>query len=171
MNIRPERLSDHSTVYAINAEAFETDAEAGLVDALRMQASPIVSLVAEIGDHDESLIVGHILFSPVALSGHTDFAIMGLAPMAVLPEYQHKGIGSALIYAGIEACKKLDIQALIVLGHPEYYPKFGFISSTRFGIASQYSVPDDVFMAMELEPNSLEGRSGVVSYHSAFDAL
>jgi putative acetyltransferase len=164
MIIRPEQPSDQSEVHAINISAFETPAEADLVDALRAQADPVVSLVAEC----DGQVLGHILFSKVTLAGHPDIAIMGLAPMAVLSEHQRKGIGSALINAGIEACKQLGTAALVVLGHPGYYPKFGFVSSAQFGIKSDYEVPDDVFLAMELQPNALEGRSGTISYHSAF---
>ncbi len=167
MNIRLEQPTDQFAVHAVNAAAFDTLAEAELVDALRSQAAPIVSLVAE----SDGLIVGHILFSPVTLSGHPGIAIMGLAPMAVAPGHQRSGIGSALIYAGIEACKKIDVAAIIVLGHPDYYPKFGFVPSTQFGIVSEYDVPDDVFMAMELSKGSLAGKSGTISYHRAFEGL
>lgn len=167
MNIRREQQSDRLAVHAINAAAFETQAEADLVDALRSQANPIVSLVAEI----EGRLIGHIMFSPAILSGHPDLTIMGLAPMAVVPEHQRKGIGSALIYAGIEACKQLNADAVIVLGHPDYYPKFEFVAASQFGIDSQYDVPDEVFMAMELNKNALAGRSGTISYHSAFAEL
>lgn len=167
MNIRPELPEDHDGVRAINASAFESNAEASLVDTLRVEANPIVSLVAKL----DGQIVGHILFSPATLAGHPGISIMGLAPMAVAPEHQRKGIGSALVIAGIEACKQLEIMALIVLGHPKYYPKFGFVPSTQYEIISEYKVPEDVFMVCEIEQNALDGVSGTVSYHSAFGDL
>ncbi len=93
---------------------------------------------------------------------------MGLAPMAVAPEHQRKGIGSALVRAGLEQCKQLGFAAVVVLGHPEYYPRFGFSPSSRFGINSEYEVPEEVFMAMELQPGALSGKTGRVKYHAAF---
>jgi len=164
MLIRAEEPKDEAAVYTVNDSAFETQAEAQLVDALRKKVKPIVSLVAE----DDFTLVGHIMFSPVSLSGNTDLKIMGLAPMAVAPEHQRKGIGSELVRAGLEQCKQLDIAAVFVLGHPNYYPRFGFIPSSRFGIDSEYDVPEEVFMAMELQPNALAGRPGRVKYHPAF---
>lgn len=166
MLIREEQESDRAAVFAINAAAFSTDAEARLVDALRARAHPTVSLVAE----DEGIIVGHIMFSPVTLREHPDRFLMGLAPMAVLPERQHCGIGSALVRAGLERCAALDAGAVVVLGHPDYYPKFGFVPSVGFGVVSTYDVPPEVFMALELTPGSLDG-GGTVAYHAAFDEL
>jgi putative acetyltransferase len=164
MDIRLERVTDVAAIRAVNRAAFETRTEADLVDALRAQATPIISLVAD----DAGSIVGHILFSPVTLSGHSTLTIMGLAPMAVLPTEQRRGIGSALVPAGLERCAQIGCAAVIVLGHPEYYPRFGFVPASRFGIASEYDVPDDVFMALELEPGVLQGKSGTVRYHAAF---
>jgi putative acetyltransferase len=167
MEIRPEQAADIGAVRAVNRAAFETATEADLVDALREQAKPIVSLVAD----DDGSIVGHILFSPVTLSGHEELRIMGLAPMAVLPAVQRRGIGSALVRAGLESCRRLGCCALVVLGHPEYYPRFGFTPASRFGIGSEYEVPDEVFMALELEPGALHDRSGTIRYHPAFANL
>jgi putative acetyltransferase len=116
--IRDEEQKDRVAVHAVNVSAFETPAEAELVDALREQAHPVVSLVAVEG----GTIMGHIMFSPVSLTGHPDLKIMGLAPMAVAPEYQRKGIGSALVRAGLDRCKQLGSGAVVVLGHPGYYP-------------------------------------------------
>lgn len=164
MLIRAEEARDRDAVRAVNLAAFETPAEADLVDALREQAEPVISLVAE--DHGQ--VVGHILFSPVTLSGHPDLRIMGLGPMAVAPGHQRSGIGSALARAGIELCSRLGSGAVVVLGHPHYYPRFGFMPSTRFGIRSEYDVPEDVFMILELQPGYLLGASGTVRYHTAF---
>lgn len=168
MQIRSERTDDIPAIRQVNLSAFETTTEADLVDALREQARPIVSLVAE----DGRAVVGHILFSPVTLSSDPDLRIMGLAPMAVVPDRQRHGIGSALARAGIAACRELGFGALVVLGHAEYYPRFGFIPASRFELRCEYDVPDDVFMAMELKAGALQGRGpGTIRYHAAFGSV
>jgi putative acetyltransferase len=164
MRIRTEEERDWAAVYDVNAAAFPTPAEAKLVEALRSQASPIVSLVAE----NDQTLVGHILFSPVSLTGLPEAKIMGLGPMAVGPGHQRKGIGSALVRAGLEVCKQLGFGAVVVLGHPEFYPRFGFVPSSRFGVGCEYDVPEDVFMIVELQPGYLSGASGTIKYHAAF---
>ena len=164
MNIRPETEKDKTAIQEINQSAFETFAEATLVDTLREQCDPIISLIAE----EDRKVVGHIMFSPVTLSGSSDLKIMGLAPMAVLPKYQQKSIGSALVQAGLDECKKLGFGAVVVLGHTKYYPKFGFTPAARFGINCEYDVPEEAFMVLELEPTYLTGAKGKVKYHSAF---
>ena len=164
MMVRSERSGDAAAIRDVNLAAFETAVEADLVDALRVQASPLVSLVAD----DAGTITGHILFSPVTLSGSSDLKIMGLAPMAVVPARQRQGIGSALVNAGFDASKRLGFGAVVVLGHAGYYPRFGFVAASRFGIVSEYDVPDDVFMAIELDPGALKGASGTIRYHPAF---
>jgi putative acetyltransferase len=164
MRVRAEQEEDRAAVHAVNVSAFGTPLEANLVDALRDQAEPIVSLVAE----DNGVIVGHILFSPVSLPGHPALKLAGLAPMAVAPEHQRKGIGSALVRAGLADCRRLGFGAVVVLGHPGYYPRFGFSPSARFGIACEYEVPEDAFMVVELESGFLRHASGTVRYHAAF---
>lgn len=167
MWIRHEEERDWAAVRGINAAAFETPAEAHLVDALRREARPLISLVAE----DDRAIVGHILCSPVVLSGHPELTMMALGPMAVAPEGQRRGIGSALVRAGLDRCRDLDVGAVTVLGHPEYYPRFGFVSSTQFNIGCEWDVPAEVFMLFELQADYLQGVSGTVKYHAAFATL
>ncbi|MFT7470251.1 MAG: putative acetyltransferase [Kiritimatiellia bacterium] len=99
------------------------------------------------------------------------FQKMGLAPMAVLPTYQRQGIGSALVEAGLAQCRLNACGAVAVLGHPEYYPKFGFEPSTNFAIKSEYDAPKEVFMIVELETGYLEDCSGTISYHEEFKNL
>jgi putative acetyltransferase len=166
MLIRAEEPRDWAAVHAVNVSAFETSEEASLVDALREQARPLVSLIAE----DDGAIVGHIMFSPISLAGHPTLKIMGLAPMAVAPKHQRNGIGSALVRAGLDQCAQLGFGAVVVLGHPAYYPRFGFSSSTRYGIGCEYDVPEEVFMVVELRAGFLQGASGKVKYHAAFGA-
>jgi putative acetyltransferase len=167
MHIGSERPEDIPGIRHVNQSAFDTAAEADLVDALRQQAHPHVSLVAV----DSEAVVGHILFTPVTLSSHPSVPIMGLAPMAVLPERQRQGIGSALVRAGLEACRRLPAVAVVVLGHAGYYPRFGFSPASTFGLTSEYDVPDEVFMALELKPEALRQRPGTIRYHPAFRAV
>ncbi len=167
MLIRAETENDRMAVYAVNAAAFETPSEARLVDALREQADPFVSLVAE----DEGKVVGHIMFSPVSLSGNPDLKVIGLGPMAVVPRRQNTGIGSQLVRAGLERCRRLGFVAAVVLGHPEYYSRFGFVPSSRFDIDSEYDVHEEIFMAMELQPDALSGKTGRVKYDAAFSGV
>lgn len=165
--IRREAERDRSGVHTVNALAFEREDEANLVDVLREQADPYLSLVAE----EDGRIVGHILFTPVVITGHSDCQLMGLGPMAVLPERQRAGIGSQLVTSGLAACKELGYGAVVVLGHPWFYPKYGFAPASRHGIDCEYDVSDDVFMAVELIPGYLRSVSGTVVYHDAFRQL
>lgn len=164
MIVRVEEEKDRASVRAVNLSAFETETEANLVDTLRVQARPLVSLVAE----DASEVIGHIMLSPVSLPGHPNLKIMGLAPMAVAPMHQRKGIGTALVRAGLEQCKQLGFGAVVVLGHPSYYPRFAFQPSARFGISCEYEAAEEAFMLLELQPGFLQGISGTVRFHEAF---
>jgi putative acetyltransferase len=91
--------------------------------------------------------------------------------MAVVPAQQRTGLGSALVRAGLEQCRKLGFGAVVVLGHPDYYPRFGFSPAARFGIGCEYEAPQEAFMAIELQPGYLKGASGKVEYHAAFDEV
>ncbi|MDD9890981.1 MAG: N-acetyltransferase [Gammaproteobacteria bacterium] len=164
MKIRKEINEDSEKIFALNASAFPSEVEARLVDRLRETATPFVSLLAE----EDGEIKGHILFTPVTLDSAPELSMLGLAPMAVAPQFQNSGIGSRLVEAGLEECRKLDTQAVIVLGHPDYYPRFGFVPSVNYGIKSEYDVPDEVFLVRELIPGSLSHKPGIVSYHPAF---
>jgi len=164
VRIRAESERDRTSIHAVNTAAFDTPAEADLVDSLRGSADPIISLVAEA----DGKVVGHILFTPVTLTDCSEAFLMGLAPMAVAPTQQGQGIGSLLVKAGLDECKKTGAEAVVVLGHPGYYPRFGFAPASRFGIKSEYDVPDDVFMVIEMQPGSLSGKAGTVKYHGAF---
>lgn len=166
MRIRTEVPEDFPGVHEINLAAFGGEGEAKLVGMLREQASPVLSLVAD----DEGTVVGHILFSPVSLPG-IDQLVMGLAPMAVTPSRQRSGIGSALVKVGLAHCKELGAVAVVVLGHPEFYPKFGFSPAARFGLQCEYDVPAEAFMAIELRAGALQSASGTVKYHAAFSQL
>jgi len=152
-------------VRKVNEQAFNQPNEAALVDALRTAADPIVSLVAVDNEH----IVGHILFSPVRIEDDDSGSLaMGLAPMAVLPGYQRQGVGSEMVRAGLNECQRIGCTVVVVLGHPEYYPRFGFIPASRKGLRSEYPVPDEVFMVLELEPGALGSRRGLIKYRPEF---
>lgn len=166
--IRTETAEDHAAIRRVVELAFGQPEEANLVEGLRNHADPYISLVALSGDE----VVGHICFSPVSIEFEGDsFAAMGLAPLAVLPDYQNKGIGSELVWAGLEACKLLGHKVVVVLGHSHYYPRFGFIPASRLGIRSEYDVADDVFMVTELAAGALGGRKGLVRYHPEFSKV
>ena len=168
MNIREEKISDVEMIWNVNAQAFESEAEANLVNALRDSGISFISLVAE----EDEEIIGHILFTPVELIGDdSGLKLMGLAPMAVLPKLQKKGIGSQLVKTGIENCLIQGFDAIVVLGHPVYYPKFGFVPSVKYGIKSEYDVPDETFMVLELKGSSLKDKNGIIKYHAAFGSV
>ena len=163
--IRAEKTEDRDAIHRVVELAFGQRGEADLVDALRENASPCISLVATL----DELVVGHIFFSPVTIEAEKDtFAAMGLAPMAVLPEYQNQGIGSQLVREGLKECERLGHDIVVVLGHPKFYPQFGFAPASLKGLRSEYDVPDEVFMVLELSEGALAGRVGLVKYHPEF---
>ena len=162
--IRPEQSADSAAIRLVLEQAFGQPAEASLVDNLRANGKAIVSLVAVENDQ----VVGHILFSEATIDAVT---IIGLAPLAVLPGYQKQGLGTLLTNAGIGVCRDAGYTAMIVLGHPEYYPRFGFVPASRFGIRSEYDVPDELFMALELQPGALSKCAGVAKYQPEFSEV
>jgi putative acetyltransferase len=164
MHLRAELPTDVEAVHELNRAAFGGADEALIVDSLRGAVTPLVSLVAEV----DGTVVGHILFSPVTLASTSHPLVMGLAPMAVRPDHQRSGVGTALVHAGLDACREIGAVAVVVLGHPTYYPRLGFVPASRFGLTCEYDVPDDVFMALELRPGALAAHKGQVRYHPAF---
>ena len=164
IQIRSETDLDKDAVFCINVAAFPSDAEARLVDSLRLSADPYVSLVAV----ENQEVVGHILFTPVSLKPFDILHLMGLAPMAVLPSHQRGGIGSELVKAGLQRCGALGVGAVAVLGHAEFYPRFGFRPSSQWGIKCEYDVPEEVFMLLELATDYLQNYQGTIRYNVAF---
>ena len=166
--VRQEQPEDIEAIRFVTAQAFGRSAEAHLIEALRTRGQVRLSLVAERGTQ----IVGHCLFSPIRLeAGGHECAIVGLGPMAVLPAIQRQGIGTCLGQYGLEQCRYADYDGIVVLGHPAYSPRFGFVPASRYGIRCVYSVPDDVFMALELRGGALQGCAGTAQYQPEFNAV
>ena len=163
MLIREEVPADIDATAELNRTAFGGDYEADLIARLRADGLVIASLVAQI----RAKIVGHILFGmlPAEMDGRTIRAA-ALAPMAVQPELQHQGIGSKLVQEGLRAVRAWGIEAVIVLGHPAYYPRSGFSADLARRLAAPFS--GEAFMALELMPGALDGSRGSVSYPAAF---
>lgn len=166
ISIRTERASDIAAIYRVHVAAFPTADEARLVDMLRRHGDLTISLVAEI--HEQ--IVGHISFSPVLVESWTDARALGLAPVAVLPGCQRRGIGKALIEAGMAACRRYGADLVVVLGEPAYYRRFGFRPAAVLGLDSEYDA-GDAFMAMLLKPDVLPRGASLVRYSRAFRSL
>lgn len=165
--VRDENEPDHEAVRRVNRLAFGQDAEAHLVDALRDGGFARVSLVAE----KEGQVVGHILFSDLAIVTESGtVAALALAPMAVLPAFQRQGIGSALIRRGLEVCKERGHRIVVVLGHADYYPRFGFSAKLAELLESPYGGGPS-HMAAELVPGALQGVNGRVEYAPPFRDL
>jgi putative acetyltransferase len=170
IRIRPERPEDTVSIDEINISAFQGEDEAKLIKAIRGSDYfiPELSLVAVKDDR----IVGHILFSPITVeSSGKSVNALALAPMAVVPEYQNKGVGTELVKHGLAACNKLGYTIVIVVGHPEYYPRFGFKPATEYDLEAPFEVPDDAFLALELLPGALKNVRGRVKYSPAFDSV
>lgn len=164
MIIRDERPDDIPLVRDVNRLAFEQDQEANIVDALRSNGAARLSLVAVVGD----AVVGHVLYSP-AFIGAVEGA--GLGPMAVLPAHQRRGIGSQLVEAGNARLRELGCPFIIVLGHPGFYPRFGFTPARAVGITCEWDVPDDVFMIAVLDELQMRGVTGLAKYREEFSTI
>lgn len=165
--LRPERPIDSTAIANLNDRAFGGVFESRLVDVIRTGKNfiPELSIVAVNDDG----IVGHILFSKIMIKGESgDVETLALAPMAVLPEYQKQGIGRKLITYGLEQARECGYDSVIVLGHKEYYPKFGFRPASHWNIRSPFQVEDEYFMALELRAGALDGTAGTVEYPPEF---
>jgi putative acetyltransferase len=159
--IRPEQPADVEAIHAVHKSAFPTDAEAQLVGALRASGRLSVSLVAEQGGR----VIGHVALSRVALGGAVGG--LGLAPLAVATDCQRQGIGGALVRAGLATAAAGGAPFVVVLGHPGYYPRFGFQRAAAFGLANEYGA-DEAFMVVELRPDALPVGGGLVRYGPEF---
>lgn len=172
LTIRQETPNDFNDVYEVNQLAFGQDHEAKLVVRLRRNPTvfiPELSLVAVADD----VLVGHIMFTKINIisADQCRTESLALAPMAVLPAFQQKGIGSKLINHGLAKARELQYKSVIVLGHEHYYPKFGFTSADNWNIKAPFDVPSEVFMALELTTDALLGIEGIVEYPEEFQEV
>jgi putative acetyltransferase len=165
MEIRKERPDDVAAVRDVNRRAFGQDQEANIVDALRTNDAALLSLVATVNGQ----VVGHIMYSPLTVAENVNGVALG--PMAVLPEYQRQGLGTRLIEAGNRKIKDAGYPFIIVVGHADYYPRFGFRPANEYGIKSEWDVPDEVFMLLVLNEQKMQGVSGLAKYRLEFSTV
>ena len=164
IEIREERPDDVAAVRDLNRRAFGQDQESNIVDALRANGAALLSLVATVDDR----VVGHIMYSPLSV-GDVNGAALG--PMAVIPERQRQGIGSKLVEAGNRKLKDAGCPFIIVVGHADYYPRFGFTPASEHGIKCEWDVPNDVFMLLFLDEAKMQGVSGLARYRHEFSSV
>ena len=162
--IRPETADDVKAIHTVLAAAFEQEAEANLVDALRDADALTLSLVAERG----SIIVGHVAVSRVTINGQSDPPWLGLGPIAVHPDHQRQGIGVALMLKALHETSNMGGQGLVLLGDPNYYKRFGFQPASNFGLSWEHG-GGYAFQAVRLGPAAVP--EGTVRCHSAFDGV
>jgi putative acetyltransferase len=165
IEIREEHPNDVTAVRSLNKRAFGQDQESNIVDALRANGAALLSLVATLNDR----VVGHIMYSPAVIAGRVKGAALG--PMAVLPEYQRQGIGSKLIEKGNRKLKDAGCPFIIVVGHADYYPRFGFRPASEHGIKCEWDVPNDVFLLLVLDQAKMAGVSGLAKYRHEFSSV
>lgn len=162
IEIREEQPDDIAAIRDVNTRAFGQDQEARIVDRLRQNGAARLSLVATLRDR----VVGHIMYSPIAVGESIVGAALG--PMAVLPEHQGQGIGSMLVRAGTARLEEAGCPCILVIGHPAFYPRFGFTPARAQGITCEWDVPDDVFMVLVLDPLKMQGITGLARYREEF---
>jgi putative acetyltransferase len=168
MLIRPETAADSAAIREVNESTFGQSAEADLVDALRRARKITLSLVAV----EQREVVGYILFSPATIDTvHGAVPALALAPLAVTPTLQRRGIGSELMRQGIKQCRQLAHQRIVVVGHPEYYRRFNFTRANKYGLRCEFDVPVENFMALELVPGAFAKCAGLVAYASEFKSV
>lgn len=169
--LRQETESDFQTTEKIVEIAFKTMPFADgnehlLVKRMRSNKNyiPELSLVAIVNNQ----LVGHILFSVIKIKGETEYESLALAPVSVLPGFQKKGIGKLLVQKGLTIAKEMGFESVVVVGHADYYPKFGFEKASKWGIYNPIEVPDEASMALELKQDSLKDKPGIIEYPVEF---
>ncbi len=168
--IRPERKEDFEKITEVNDQAFGQPEEGNLIINLRKTTDFNANLSLVAVDVDNAKTVGHILFYPIKIkSDDSEFQTLALAPMSVLPEFQRKMIGSKMVTEGLTMAKNQGYKSVIVLGHVDFYPRFGFQPASRWGINCPFEVTNEAFMALELVEKELDRTEGVVVYPKEFD--
>ena len=165
IEIREECHDDIAAVRDLNRQAFGQDQESNIVDVLRANEAALLSLVATVDDR----VVGHIMYSPAVVGDNITGAALG--PMAVLPEYQRQRIGSKLIKAGNRKLKDAGCPFIVVVGHADYYPRFGFRPASKHRIKCEWNVPDNAFMLLVLDQAKMERVSGLAKYRHEFSSI
>jgi len=168
--IEPETEGDYEGITKVHTAAFNRDGEARLVEKLRKTPAyiPELSLVARY----RNAIIGHILLYPVKINAYKKKCnSLALAPISVIPRFQNKKVGSILIKEDLEKAQKLGFKSVIVVGHPEYYPRFGFEKASKYGISPPFNVPDTAFFAIELEKDGLKNCNGTIEYPSEYNEV
>lgn len=165
--IRPEGVEDYAAINRVNRLAFGQPSEGAVVDQIRENCQDVLSLVAQVSNE----IVGHIFFSPAVIESNGSKLLgLGLAPLAVLPAFQNQGFGTRLVEAGLRQIAATDCPYVIVLGHEQYYPRFGFERASIHALSCQWpGVPDEAFMVKIFDESKMSGVSGVARYRSEFD--
>ena len=165
--IRAEESGDEAAIRLVNEQAFGQPTEAQIVDCLRQTCPELRSLVALV----DGQIIGHLLLTPAVIEqeGRSVMTGMGLAPLAVLPTFQRQGVGTQLVRHGLESVQQAGCPFVIVLGHPAYYGRFGFVPASRYGVVCEYpDVPDEAFMLLAFDPSTMTGMAGVAKYRPEF---
>jgi putative acetyltransferase len=165
IEIREEHPDNVTAIREVNRRAFGQDQESNIVDALRTNGGALLSLIATM----DNRVIGHIMYSPISVGDMVNGAALG--PMAVLPEHQRRGIGGRLIEAGNRRLKDAGYPFIIVVGHAEYYPRFGFKPANEYGIKCEWDVPDEVFMVLILDPAKIRAVSGLARYRDEFSTM
>lgn len=161
---RPETAADIRAVHALNAAVFPTEDEAALVDALRDDTSAWLPGLSYVAEAPDGSLAAHALLTRCRIGGA---AALALAPVATAPEHQRRGAGQAVVRAALDAARLLGEPLVLVLGHPGYYPGFGFVPASRYGIRPPFEVPDEAMMALVLD-DSVPVPRGTIEYPTAF---
>jgi predicted N-acetyltransferase YhbS len=166
MKIRAERQDDFKSIAEVTEQAFRQRDECEIIERIRGGETyvPELSLVAE----ENGRIVGHIRFSRTQIVGNEEYETLILGPIAVLPAFQNQGIGAELIIKGLNKARERGFNSVVLVGHPAYYPRFGFEKASKWGITCSFEVPDEVCMAVELRAHSLMGKPGIIQFPKEF---
>lgn len=163
IGIRAEQPGDLEAVREVNRRAFGREDEGRIIDALRANGAVLLSLIASV----QGRVVGHIMYSPLFV-GEVEGAALG--PMAVVPEHQRQGVGSVLVRTGNEQLTRAGCPFIAVVGHPGFYPRFGFRPASSYRITCEWNVPDEAFMALVLDEAKMRAVAGVATYRPEFSA-
>jgi len=170
VKIEAEAEGDYKQITRLHTLAFNGDGEARLIEKLRGTSIFIreLSLVARYGN----AVIGHILFYPIKINSRGKKCIsLALAPVSVIPSFQNRKVGSRLIREGLERARKLGFKSVIVVGHSEYYPRFGFERASKYGISTPFNVPDDSLFAIELKKDGLKDCNGTAEYPNEYNEV